>query len=81
MILPYKLRTGLNSIRDEKVDKKSDRGGSREQFWPGLRSVRGFWSQVFLGRSLPRKSKHIGEIGGNRPIEGNRPIKGLLRTY
>ncbi len=32
MVLPYKLRTGLNSTRDEKVDKKSDRGGSREQF-------------------------------------------------
>ncbi len=40
---------GLHSTRDEKVDKKSDRGGSREQFQPGLRSARGFRSQVLLG--------------------------------
>ena len=39
MVLPYKLRTGLNSTRDEKVDKKSDRAGSREQLVLA-------WSQV-----------------------------------
>ena len=36
----------------------SDRGGSREQFWPSLGPVRGFWSQVLLGWGLPRKSEN-----------------------
>ncbi len=32
---------------------------------------RGFWSQVLLGRSLPRKSEKSVKIGKNQPI--NRP--------
>ncbi len=41
------------------------------------RVLRGFWSQVCLGRSLPRKSPKSVKIGKNRKIEG--PGKGLVR--
>ncbi len=63
----------LNSTRDEKVEKKSDRAGSREQFKPSLGSVRGFWSQVLLGRGA-----YVGGgdalLGGGTIIRGRRVV-------
>ena len=61
----------LNSTRDDKVETKSDRADSREQFWPSLRSARGFWSQIIPGRSLPRKSGQIKKKAGKQILDKN----------